>query len=501
LVFLGLLTVWGCGEKTKNPAAAPAAPGAAAKPAPSGGAASLTLYVMSDCPFGIPAEKVLAKVAPYFPGQLAARLAFIVNQEPNGALHSLHGDKELQKDMVHACVGQIAPAKQLEFVVRQNESGKDWPAVAKDLAIDGAEIEKCVKDGAAEKLLRADLAETTKLNVTASPTIILNEQTYQGGVNSRELFDAVCAALGPKKPAVCAAAPDTLSRTDGSASGSCGKRANTVPPELVDDTPVTQTVVYSESALDKSRMEMVLAQNKQLYPNIKIVKVEFSTPEGRKLVEKYHIDRLPAYLFPGDLQARKNFQVLSAHLTKVDDAYLLNPRIAANIFLDRPLAAKTLDVFFTPYSPRAMRMLLDVHDVLELPEFKGLGLQVRLRPYAPVENGQIAAPGGPPELEEMLRVIAVLDLQPRKIWDYLKARGENPASTWWEDYASKAGLDPAALKKAALGDKAAKEVADNSNLAAEFSLADDFALVVDNREIIRPESKDDLKAMLKNIGK
>jgi hypothetical protein len=458
---------------------------------------------MSECPYGIPAEKVVHKVAEALGPALQTRLAFIVSEEADGKLHSMHGPAELQKDMVHVCVGGLAPDKQLAFVVRHNESKQEWQAVAKEMGLDGAAINQCVTDGAAERILREQLAETTKLNITASPTLHINGRAYQGATNSRELFDAVCEAMGAGKPAVCANPPDAISRTDGAASGSCGGKAGLppLPPEMVDSTPFTHTVVYAADALDQSRMDDVLAQTLQLYPKAKVVKVEARSAEGQKLIKQYGLAELPAYIFPADIMARKNIQHMQRLLQKAGDGYILSPHVGGTYFLSRPRQAKTIDAFFTAFSPKALRLLLDLQDELARPELKALGLKINLRPFALVENGQIAAAGGPPEVEEMLRELAVQEVAPPKLWDYLRARAENPASSWWEDYVTKAGLDPAAIKRAANGDKTAKELADNSNLALDLGISDEIAFLIENREVARFADKEALKTALLKLRK
>jgi hypothetical protein len=496
LVFAAGLLAVGCPGRKES---APTQPGPAS---PANDKVGVTLFAMSECPYGIPAEKIVHKVSQVLGRAMEPRLVFIVNEDASGKLQSMHGEGELRKDMIHACAGSLAPAKQYDFVVRMNESAKDWTAVAGELGLDASAIEKCLQDGTAERLIRDHLAETKRLNVSASPTILLNGEPYRGGINSRDLFDAICRALGPRQPPVCANPPDTLSRTDASASGSCGSPAEQkLPEEYIDRAPLDHTIIYEPAAIDHSRLDEVLAQTKRLYPNVNVKKIDAGSNEGQKLLKKYGLTQLPAYLFPSDLDRRKNFKVMERLVQKVGDAYVLSPKVGSNIAVNRPRQAKTVDVFFTPFSGKALRILLDVQDLLSRADVRALGVKINLRPYALIENGEIVSQMGPPEIEEMLRVLAILDVQPAKVWPYLQARLDNPASSWWEDYATKAGLNPAEIMKSALSEKTMTKLADNSNLAAELAIADEFAVLVENREVARLEGKDAFKSLLFKLGK
>ncbi|MDP8221861.1 MAG: hypothetical protein P9L99_00760 [Candidatus Lernaella stagnicola] len=503
--FLPLLVIFlvaGCGissndskpagvEETQPPTAAAA-----------DGKIEVTLYAMSECPFGVPAEKVVHKVSQTLPDALDLRLIFIVGQGPDGKLNSLHGPGELQKNIVQACVGKTALAKQYEFVFRWNESGKDWQEVAKELELDASAIELCAANEG-ESIMREHLAETEKNQVNASPTILINGQRYGGGINSLELFGAICQASGDKRPAACANPPDTLSRSDGSGAGSCNRPGTPpkLPDELVDKTPIEHTVVVAGNAVDQSRVEEVLNQTRALYPNVKINKVKSDSALGKKLIAKYNLRMLPAFIFPKEVKDRKNFQALQQHLLELEDGYILAPQIGSNFFLDREPEKKRLDIFFTPFSPKALRVLLDVGDLLARPDVQALGVDIHLRPFAMVQDGQIQSQMGPPEIEEMLRVLAVIEQDPAKAWDYLKARYENPMSSWWEEYVKSAGLDPDVVKKAAQSDTAAAKLAENSNLAGTLAIAEDFVVLVENRELARIVDKDSFKKLLFDLAK
>ena len=370
-VLIALIVVGGCKKtETVMPESSSVTPPPAANPPKAvsptapGDSAKLSLYVMSECPYGTPAEKVVQTVRKVLKNRLAVRIVFIIGQEAGGELSSLHGPTEVEKDKIQACVGKLAADKQLDFIVRMNDLQGDWKKAAAEFNLDPSAIDQCVNTEA-KQLLLAQFQETQTLKVDASPTFILNGGSYSGGSNSRDVFDAACATFAPgDAPPECASPPDTLSRTDGHAAGSCGGNASEppMPPEAVDNTVFEHTIVWDPNALSTDRMDEVLAQTRKIFPKMQIKKIDANSREGKKLVEKYKLTQLPAYLFPGAMSGYKNFKMMERYLKKVDDAYVLDPGIGGNIFVARERKPKVVDIFYSPFSAKAMRVLLDVHD-------------------------------------------------------------------------------------------------------------------------------------------
>jgi len=490
----------GCDNDSVMPDSGPVA---ATPERTAGGVPTLTLYAMSECPFGVPAEFVVHKVKQVLGDKLNVRLVFIVGQTANGELTSLHGPTEVEKDMIQACVGKLAPAKQLDFTVQMNQGGQDWQTLAGQMGIDASAVQTCLTDGNGKQLLLADLQETEKLGVNASPTIIINDARYSGGMNSREIFDAACNAYAEgEKPPVCDQPPEILSRSDGSGAGSCGPKPaeQPLPEEMIEKSEFVHTVVYDANAIDQSRIDEVLKQTLRIYPNAKVEKVDAGSRAGKKLVEQYELTLLPAFIFPKKIETFKNFQHMERYLKKIKDIYLLDPKIGGNVQTQRERKPKTVDIFYSPFSTKAMRVLLDVHDLLTRPDMQALKVTINLRPYGMFEAGMLITQMGPPELEEMQRVLTVVQLAPDKIWQYIKLRYENPASSWWEDYITQIGLDPAAVKKLAQSDEIKKQLEANSHMAADFSIADEIVFVIENRELARLEGKDQFRKMLESLG-
>jgi len=501
-----LLSSIGCGAPQEQPAvpppdASPAPEPAAAvyPPAPTDPNVNVTLslYLMSQCPFGTSALKVAHRVESAFGPEFALRLVFIVGETKEGELDSLHGKDEMTLNRILACAGRLYPRRVAGYAIAMNEIEKAWHEVAQGIGLDPKLVNVCLQDGGDEVELRRHLAETNALNIDASPTILINRAPYRGPINSHALFDAVCLAFGETKPDVCGNPPEILSYTDGGEEGSCAPEEEEPPPaELVDDYAFTLRAVTDQAILETERMPEVVEQLKKFYPNMQVASIDASSPEGIALIERYGIEQLVAYLFPAEMEQRENFQTISEVLEKRGDVFLLNPGIGSSFFPKRSRRAKLVEVFFNPFSLEAQDIIRDIDDLRARPEIAGLGLTLSL---VPITLQDLTQPGHP-EIEELQRVQAVQNLAPEKLWSYLKARYDLPYSSWWEDYITAIGLVPQEIKREAQTAKVMEQIRANVDRLKEFGVQGDLLVFAENRELIRIENKEDFKSLLLTLG-
>lgn len=464
--------------------------------------AKLTLYTMSECPFGTKAETIIHKVKQVLGDDLDVRLVFIVSKDDQGELHSLHGSPELEKDLIQICVGEIDAKKQLDFVIRMNELNGDWEKTVEEMGISFTQIEACMRGNIGPQIIFQHLNETQTLGINASPTIVINGTPYNNSINSRDLFDTICATFQEgSAPAACGNPPEILSRTDSDLTGKCSsEEEEKLPEEMVVDASFVHTVLFHPDSFSDERMEEILQQTESVFPNIQIEKVDATGRQGKKMIEKYHLTHLPAYIFPTEIAQYENFKHMERYLKKMADIYLLDPTIGGNLFLNRERKPKVVDIFYTPFSNKAMRVLLDIADLLTRPEIQAKKFQINLRPFAVIDNGQMTTQMGPPEMEEMLRQIAIMEKAPAQIWPYLRLRYENPSSSWWEDYVTKVSLEPARIKKLAQAEATRKKLLENSRLAGETNLLEEINFLIENCELARIEGKEQFRQVLLKLG-
>ncbi len=467
--------------------------------------ARMELFVMSQCPFGTRAESVVAKVLENLGQYVDLSLRFVVD-ETGGAnqFSSLHGDPEVRLDRVQACAGIVDPSKQLAFIVESNESQESWEQAAAKMELDVKAINACLTDGRGDKALSADARRCKEMNVNASPSLYINGKEYKGAISTLDIFEAICAHLSDAMPVECDEAPGDFTReTQGSSSCSPDGALPPVDPAVVDETPFEHTIIKAAGAFSDN-IEDVNEQTQKVYPNATIRTITSDSAEAKKLIAKYEIKWLPAYIFPKSIENLKNFDRFRGIMVPLGDpaqAYMLDPvRIGCNYNLTRPMEKGRIEIFYTPFSPKALTVLADILDVLN--ENKKSNQKIILRPAGIVAEGDNVAGqyGGFPEVEEMERHIAIYKLHPEKLPAYIKARKENPSGSYWEDFCAAAGLDPAKVKKEARSEATKKKLYENSKLYFEVNGTPEISFLVSNVEIARVVDIDDFKRLMAHVS-
>ncbi len=462
------------------------------------------LFVMSQCPFGKGAEGVMMKVMNTLPGAIDFDLGWVINKTDGPEkFKSLHGPEEVALNKVQACVGIIHGDKQLPFITQANETTAPWQETAKAMNLDIDQIEACVKDGRADAELAADAEINKTRSINASPTFFINGQEYSGPVSSLDIFDTVCKALGPQRPSVCANPPEALSRSDGSSAGRCGddEAAAQVDPSLVDDMKITHTVILPAGAFS-DHSSKVLQQTKGLFPKAEIVQLPSTDAKAKKMIADYKLEWLPAFLFPKEVEHAKSFARMKGVMIPLGDGsagYQLDPmKIASNYSLSRAATPGTVDIIYTPYSPRSLTMLLDIVDTLATPEFASAKDKVRLLPSPRIDpRGNLVAQRGEAELEEIARHAAILKNWPDKFRAYLEARRNNPGGTYWEEFCETAGLVPADVKAKARDAATIDALKANATLATELGIGVDIIFLVNNKELTQVLDRDEFRRLVK----
>ena len=113
---------------------------------------------------------------------------------------SLHGDQELNQNVRELCVYKYQPDKFWSFLKQVNEdctaenADSCWKGAASKVGINVNQISNCEKN---EKnaLLDAEIALTEKYGVEGSPTLLINETTYQGARSEEGYKQAICGAF------------------------------------------------------------------------------------------------------------------------------------------------------------------------------------------------------------------------------------------------------------------------------------------------------------------
>ncbi len=183
---------------------------------------TVSLFVMSFCPYGNQAEDLMAPVVNLLKKDATIDLHYIVSK--NGQQYdSLHGKQEAHEDVRELCVNKYQPNKLWPFVEKINKdctpqnADTCWVKAARAVGVNVNQISRCQKNEG-NSLLDKEIALTQKYSISGSPTLIINGGRYQGERTSEGYKKAICSAFN-KQPKECSTVLGKTAKTK--TSGSC----------------------------------------------------------------------------------------------------------------------------------------------------------------------------------------------------------------------------------------------------------------------------------------
>src|SRR3989344_2140239 len=172
----------------------------------------VNLFVMSQCPYGVQAENAIKSVAELLKGKIDYKIRFIVSDLGDGKFQSLHGDAEVQEDLRQVCIQSKFNDKYLNYLECVNKDYKNvatvWEQCATKQGITVATVKACAeKEG--KELLSADAKLSEELDVSGSPTLIINKVEAQVKSRSADGYKEVICATFATSPNECGSTLDS----------------------------------------------------------------------------------------------------------------------------------------------------------------------------------------------------------------------------------------------------------------------------------------------------
>jgi len=169
------------------------------------GQVEFDLYVMSQCPYGVQMEDALKPVMGALRENVKLDINFIAS-ENGGVFSSMHGQQEVEGDIIHLCAKKYYPATYLDFIYCQNKNPRNFKRTINECAaqsnMDAEKIASCSESQEGQELLSASIKEADSAGARGSPTMYINNNPYNGGRDSASLFNAICSAF-TQKPKAC----------------------------------------------------------------------------------------------------------------------------------------------------------------------------------------------------------------------------------------------------------------------------------------------------------
>jgi hypothetical protein len=151
----------------------------------------LDLFVMSECPYGVPALDAMEEVLENFGDQIDFNIHYIVSENADGSFRSLHGQTEVDENARQLCAIEHYPEdyEYMEYIwCRNNDLKADWNECAKKYPA----VKSCFESEEGYDLLKEDIKIANQLQIGASPTWIANDRYKFSGIDAETVKQNVC---------------------------------------------------------------------------------------------------------------------------------------------------------------------------------------------------------------------------------------------------------------------------------------------------------------------
>jgi len=203
---------------------------------PKAAAAEFDAFVVSQCPYGLQMQRILAEIVKNIPSLESSIKVGYIGAVENGAITSMHGDAEAQENLRQICIREEQAAKYWAYVSCYIKASGSTDSCLASAAVDTAKLNTCMTDSAKGlAYAQADFDKADTYGVSGSPTMIMNGVQVSefdfGGRTADAVKTLLCCGF-TSKPDACATALSTAqaatsfsesySSGAASAASSCG---------------------------------------------------------------------------------------------------------------------------------------------------------------------------------------------------------------------------------------------------------------------------------------
>lgn len=264
---------------------------------------TLDLYVMSQCPYAVQVDKSIKPVLDKLGPAVELRRHFI-GLAQDGLLASMHGESEVNGDLLEICAAKVDPAKYPDLLFCLNRNYKEIPnnfdACASEVKVDGDKIKVCASGVEGKKLLEDSFLRSKEKQMVGSPTIVINGKPYSGSRASLDLLRYLCSLFE---------------------TGTAPEACVSIPAPLVINLTVLTDTRCKDCVVDP-----VVNSLKTLFPGLVEKKLDYGTPEGKTLYEILkgtEARMLPAFLLDREVTEDPAYPQISQWMIDIGDKKFL----------------------------------------------------------------------------------------------------------------------------------------------------------------------------------
>jgi len=460
--------------------------------APAPNKAVLDLYIMSHCPYGLKALKEFIDVLMALP-TVEWHVWFIGSQEPDSSLSSLHGVKEIDDEKIWLAVQSLYPGLWLQFL---NDRASSHPAIIdsaiKKLGMDLTRIQAWVnKNGTRELLVHYN--RSVRLDIHASPTLLMNNASVDIEITKLRLAKAVCGQMSPRE-VYCDSVPECVDNADCGKKGMVGtcmgdkKKARCVYKDAVH---FTFTVLMPDSLISHPERE-VIATTSGLFEGAVIETISVASAAGKNLLSQFAPKALPFYVFDKKVSEADNYEKVETGLEPKNGRLVFKEGYVKKAYFLKRQAAPGCEIYIDP-------LFSGVKEALAIALKKRLGPAIKILPLLTV-TPDLDSLSNEERLnrEEAQRWLLLAQKYPEASYrGYLEAFLKRKDSSYWF----------LTLKDLRINvDAFVKDIGvDNGRLRSlwktqtEMGIGGPVELVIGNREVVRIKSRKDLEELLEKM--
>ncbi len=357
------------------------------------------------------------------------------------------GGQELEETLRQIAISKYLHDKTWEYLEVRNIDiyNPEWIPYAKFSGLNSKEIKK-IKEKSNSKsvyeLLKKHFYLAKKLKLQQIPGIYINGEEYKGILNLFGLASNINSLL-PEKEKV-KGIPDS-------------KLPERMPIEVL---AIVNTNGWGN---DTSRLKLSLPS---IFPEMAIIEIDYRSKQGTKLLKKYNINLLPAFLIKKlgkhGRQKKQNIESFS----KVEEIlemliksklllyekgwnYCVIPpaEIVYGLYFKRLRKENTLDVFTMSHCPwglRAINQLIRIRKQNKSLKDVDINIHFIANPIStstPKDLTELYSVHGLAEIEEDIRQLIIQKYFPNKFFDYLLIRNQKIESSLWHKALEEVEID------------------------------------------------------------
>ncbi len=380
------------------------------------------LYIMSQCPYGLEALSGLVKFLSKNP-DADWNIWFIGTVDSDTLLSSLHGPEEVKDEMEWLAIKDLHPKRWYDFLKKRTESQIPTETIIKSMGIAQNEIDKWVALNGIDQLA-GHYIRSVRLNIKASPTLLINNVSYEKEISSDRLLKNQCLSSG-KKMSYCDSLPQCLDDADCKKKGKIGKceKGKCI---FADALPFKFSVLIADS-MHQHPENSIITTTEDLFPGVNIEKLSINSTIANTLLKTFSPEALPFYLFNKDVKLAHNFDQIGSGLIEKNGSLVFKKGITrSNYYYKRKLEKGKVVLFVDPF-------FKEITNIIGLIQKDSI-LQNKLTIVPVIYNEPQRDQWGTEESfrqEEALRWIIMSTFFQRKFNLYLQEYAKSPGSSYW----------------------------------------------------------------------